>query len=145
MNKRKCSNCKKIKPEEEFAWRSKVKGTRSYSCKECMKAASKASYRKNRDHYVTNRVKRTRGLSKFNSRLIQRYKRLKGCCVCGYNKCTDALDLHHLDATTKDKMVSKLYRETTKRLKIEVRKCVVVCATCHREIHAGVAQLELRR
>ena len=30
------------------------------------------------------------------------------CCICGYNKCPSALDLHHIDPDTKEFNVSNL-------------------------------------
>ena len=57
------------------------------------------------------------------------------CEKCGYNKCIDALDFHHLDPKEKDFNVGgKSFN--LERLKKEVDKCVLVCANCHREIHA---------
>ena len=59
------------------------------------------------------------------------------CCKCGYNKCLDALDLHHLNPTEKDfnlsdRNLSLDWNEITP----ELDKCILVCANCHREIHA---------
>jgi 5-methylcytosine-specific restriction endonuclease McrA len=67
-----------------------------------------------------------------------------GCCIlCGYNRCSDALDLHHLDAKTKEFGISSggLTRSWTK-VAAEADKCILVCANCHREIHAGAVQPE---
>lgn len=63
------------------------------------------------------------------------------CELCGYEKCIDALDLHHKDATTKDFGISSsgLTRSWEKN-KAEADKCVLLCANCHREIHAGYKQ-----
>ena len=63
------------------------------------------------------------------------------CVACGYNRCSSALDFHHLDEKTKKFGISQdgLTRswEKTKR---ELKKCILVCANCHREIHAGQLQ-----
>lgn len=58
-----------------------------------------------------------------------------GCVLCGYNKCLSALEFHHID---RNKEFGVSYsRESIPRIKNEISKCVVVCANCHREIHAG--------
>jgi hypothetical protein len=60
------------------------------------------------------------------------------CIFCGYNKCADALDLHHVDASQKEFGISSggLTRAWSKVI-AEADKCILVCANCHREIHAG--------
>jgi hypothetical protein len=64
------------------------------------------------------------------------------CVVCGYSKCIWALDLHHRDETEKEFGLSaRGMTRSWEKIKQEADKCVVLCANCHREIHAGVAQL----
>jgi DNA-binding CsgD family transcriptional regulator len=56
------------------------------------------------------------------------------CEKCGYDKCTDALEFHHLDPNEKDFTISgKSW--SFDRLKKEVEKCILVCSNCHKEIH----------
>ena len=62
------------------------------------------------------------------------------CGECGYDKCTEALELHHLDPDKKEFSFGSI-RANPKRwenIVDELRKCVVLCANCHREYHAGV-------
>ncbi len=63
------------------------------------------------------------------------------CELCRYNNCIDALDLHHRNPKLKDFGISSsgLTRAWEKN-KIEADKCVLLCANCHREIHAGYKQ-----
>ena len=67
---------------------------------------------------------------------IRDYKLFKGCSVCGYNKCSAALDFHH--EGEKELNISKAIanRRSLKIIKEEMEKCVVLCANCHREIHS---------
>lgn len=59
-----------------------------------------------------------------------------GCCVrCGYNKCIAALELHHLDPTTKEFSWTELRKQAKAAILRELAKCILVCANCHREIH----------
>ena len=64
------------------------------------------------------------------------------CMVCGYKRYSGALDFHHVDHTKKDFGLS--VRGLTRswgKIKKEIEKCALVCANCHREIHAGITQL----
>ncbi|MFA5133707.1 MAG: HNH endonuclease signature motif containing protein [Patescibacteria group bacterium] len=66
----------------------------------------------------------------------------KKCAICGYSKCVKALDLHHISPTEKDFGISeKGYTRSWERVKIELDKCIMLCANCHREIHEGITQL----
>ena len=67
---------------------------------------------------------------------ITKYKLKKGCKICSYNKCPDALEFHHLD---KDKKifgisVQHFYYSWKKILK-EIKKCILLCSNCHKELH----------
>ena len=65
--------------------------------------------------------------------LIQRYKRMKGCVDCGYNKHPEALDLDHLPQYEKKFNISgNRLKASKKKIKSELAKCEVVCANCHR-------------
>ena len=57
------------------------------------------------------------------------------CIRCGYNKCLNALQFHHLNPKEKDFNLSKSTKPF-EELKKEVDKCILVCANCHAEIHA---------
>jgi predicted HNH restriction endonuclease len=56
------------------------------------------------------------------------------CSICGYDKCSAALDFHHLNPLEKESK-NDLRNLSWDRLKIELDKCILVCANCHREIH----------
>lgn len=56
------------------------------------------------------------------------------CQCCGYDRCMEALEFHHLDPTQKDVSISGKSWSIVK-LGSEIQKCIMVCACCHREIH----------
>lgn len=61
------------------------------------------------------------------------------CEKCGYNKCVDALEFHHIDPTKKDFGIgSDGYTKSWEKVKLELDKCIMVCANCHREIHSNL-------
>ena len=62
------------------------------------------------------------------------------CQCCGYNKCIDALEFHHLDKKEKDFTISgKSW--SFEKIKKETDKCILVCSNCHKEIHAGLIEI----
>lgn len=64
------------------------------------------------------------------------------CMLCGYDRCIWALDLHHIDADTKTFSLSVTgLTRSWEKIKKEADKCVLLCANCHREVHAGFVQL----
>lgn len=61
------------------------------------------------------------------------------CCICGFNNYPEALEFHHVHPEEKEfglTASNAITRALDKQL-IELRKCILVCANCHRGIHAG--------
>lgn len=54
--------------------------------------------------------------------------------------CVDVYDFHHLDPTQKDFQIGKK-NWSFEKIKSELDKCVLVCAVCHRKIHAKKSAL----
>ena len=64
------------------------------------------------------------------------------CKNCGYNKCKNALEFHHLDKTEKSFAISqKGHTRSWEVVKKELDKCVMLCSNCHKELHAGLFEL----
>jgi predicted HNH restriction endonuclease len=58
------------------------------------------------------------------------------CQICGYDRCIEALEFHHLDSNGKDFGISdRGYTRSWEKIKKELDKCLLLCANCHREIH----------
>ena len=83
-----------------------------------------------------------RKVVEWRRRVKQQLVEYKGgeCRVCGYNKCVEALDFHHIDESTKEFGLSGSTK-SFERQKAESDKCVLLCSNCHRELHAGVLTL----
>ena len=64
-----------------------------------------------------------------------------GCCKCGYNKCIDALEFHHLNPEEKEITLSNRGHYSIEDMMAEAEKCIILCANCHREIHASKDRL----
>lgn len=161
MKTKKCTNCTKEKELKDFYTkkRSKVRknGTVHHwighyaRCKVCTDKLNKESrpkytdwykeYRKankekikekSKHHYVQNNLEWIR--------LISTEKNLE-CERCGYSKTWAGLDFHHKDPREKETTIHKIMKgsvptqEKWEEMKKELKKCQVLCATCHREEH----------
>ena len=66
------------------------------------------------------------------------------CQICRYNTFIGAMEFHHLDPGKKD---ADAFFTTFKRigqwtkLCTELKKCILLCGCCHREVHAGVTSI----
>lgn len=72
-------------------------------------------------------------------------ERLGGSCqICGYMRCQNALHFHHIDASRKKFTISDAVRKkfTQEEINEEIQKCILVCANCHAEIHAGLVKAD---
>jgi hypothetical protein len=94
-----------------------------------------------REYYKTHKQqyfdKAARYKKEIKEWFYSEYQDILFCSECGEkNRC--CLDFHHLDPSKKDKGMSQLLRMgSKKRIIEEVKKCVVVCANCHRKIHCN--------
>lgn len=68
-------------------------------------------------------------------------KRGGKCERCGYNRCIKALEFHHLDPTQKDFTISNDHFKLKDAIE-ESKKCILVCANCHRELHDNLWSVE---
>jgi hypothetical protein len=92
-----------------------------------------AEYDKN--YYIknNNRLKKQRK-EQYNKdkQYIRDYKLSNGCAICGYNKYADVLDFHHEG----DKEFNISLQRNINKIKEEMKKCIILCSNCHRELHA---------
>jgi hypothetical protein len=62
-----------------------------------------------------------------------------GCCkICGYNKTPWAMEFHHRNPEEKEFSIGSSIVRCLRKLFEESKKCVLLCANCHREYHAGL-------
>lgn len=111
-----CVKCKVTKSISEFYSRNDGKYKVFNWCKECASRIGKGRTRK----------KKTEMLELSGGK----------CTKCGYNKCYGALEFHHTNPKEKE-IITSLIRLPMHQLKQELKKCVLLCANCHREEHHG--------
>ena len=84
--------------------------------------------------------KRKRMLRDFYTGVLNRFKYLKGCNICKNENRASSLQFHHRNREDKVCNVSEMWRTSKpqwQKIKKEVRKCDVVCYTCHNIITMG--------
>ncbi len=145
--------------------KSKKDGYRSYciECNKDYNRAyyykNKERYKENRKAYYLKNKERLNKLSKAyrkknaekirkaklkiinkHKKLINRYKTFKGCKICGI-KDSVILQFHHINSNDKKIKISELIglhltmKTFKKKLKEELRKCIIICANCHLKLH----------
>jgi hypothetical protein len=85
-----------------------------------------------------NRAKKQASNDKWRDKQIEWFREYKTTLKC--SRCPESdsccLDFHHKNPKIKDGPVSVLAsRWSTKRLLTEIKKCIVLCANCHRKLH----------
>lgn len=130
---KRCPQCEEWKPAtaEFFHRRGMSSDGLKARCKECSYAYKTA----HRDAFLErNRVAAKARAIKKKKRLVEY---LGGeCAICGYNKCLAAFDFHHINAEEKSFGVGPLLPgKKFEALLKEVKKCMLLCANCHRELH----------
>lgn len=110
---------------KEFNLSGKQGGQNRQFCFDCMPEGLE---RKERDN-----LRRKLVLKKVSDQKIQ-----MGCSKCGYNRCAQALEWHHdnddKNFTPADKVRDGNVKSFT-AYQEEIKKCILLCANCHREAH----------
>lgn len=128
-----CNTCKTEKDESEFFLRDKKTGRLRCMCRDCKRVADRNFYEKSEQRREKMRVTASYASQKVRE-FLRRYKRLLKCSRCGDSR-DYVLDFHHI----RDKIytISQLASKgvSLKTAKDEIRKCIPLCANCHRELH----------
>jgi len=98
--------------------------------------AEKRKYADRRDYLI-------KAVSSRRKKLRETAIKYKGgkCAICGYKKCIQALDFHHLSGNKDFGISEKGMTKSWEKIKKEIDKCILVCANCHRELHNSITQL----
>lgn len=129
---RSCPKCGQTKPIADYLT---ANGDKMYSrCHPCRTKDQREQRAKARHKRLSTR--------NVKSMLLQQYG--SKCERCGYNEFESALDFHHKNPRDKDSSVSRLIsiyakhqtENNTDQLQAEISKCIILCANCHRALHA---------
>lgn len=142
METKVCCKCKRELPVDNFSFKNKEKGTRHSLCLDCEKQYKRDWYYRHYKEKETREkfLKRNREYMARVNDMINQHK--TSCLICGEdNKC--CLDFHHLDPNLKEGAIASIKgRVSSEEIQAEINKCVVLCANCHRKVHAGYINLK---
>jgi len=103
-----------------------------YNNKEKCAERRKEWYERTRD--VRNNKQRVKN----NERKQQAVEYKGGVCFkCGLSYPPAVFEFHHTDPSNKDKDLTRYKQLKWDRMQIELDKCILLCANCHRLTHHG--------
>lgn len=133
---KKCSKCKETKELSSFNKHSARKDGLQTFCRDCERMRKKKYYQEHPEKFLKyNQKKRQRAKTWLNG-----YKASHPCVVCG-ESCIPCLDFHHIHDKVSGIGAILCEQRSIPKLAEEIKKCVVLCANCHRKLHAGLIQL----
>lgn len=129
-----CTKCGHEKEEVEFFMKNKAKGILHSNCKDCKREIDRVSYKSNSKGRKEKVRKNASSRAKELRLYIENYRKSCSCKKCGDVRYY-VLDFHHLTDKKYNicAMASKGVSQET--LDTELKKCIVLCANCHRELH----------
>jgi hypothetical protein len=130
---RKCTICKKHYPSTlDYFGKHKGNdlGLDTY-CKVCRRERNRKNYYKSKEKWNKTHNKTKEAKKQF---IIEHKEKSKGCVKCGENRI-HLLDFHHIDPNTKSFQIGQGESKGWKKLKEEIRKCIILCSNCHRDFH----------
>lgn len=131
-----CIKCKSEKPLSEFAFKCKADNIYHHSCKQCHRKYSAQHYCDNKEHYIAKSGRNRKLYYAKNRQFVDEFKSSKGCLYCNESDPT-CLDFHHYKDKKEYCISRKIAECSLETLMLEINKCHVLCANCHRKFHAG--------
>jgi len=125
---KKCSKCKKQKSEIEF---SKCGKTLQRYCKACNRQAQQ-SWRQTKTGKSSTKTTKKK-MQEQSRRFIARLLNKSSCALCGFSNPL-VLQFDHVNPSDKSHEIGKLIKlksTSIASLKLELRKCRILCANCH--------------
>jgi transcription elongation factor Elf1 len=129
-----CLRCGEIKELTEFARDRKRKDGLQAYCNICHRKEARDTYRANPEPYKRRAATHRDRLRAYLMKVADEIRTEYGCAFCG-ERTTCILDFHHHE--TPGEPVARTTSKSLTAFRREVNRCVVVCANCHRKIHAG--------
>ena len=113
--------------------------------KKCILLCAKCHAEEHYNEEINSTTRLSKGV--MNWRLRTKKKAIKclggKCRVCAYNKCPGALDFHHVNPSEKKFQIADALRnpKSWDKIKIELKKCILLCNICHIEYHEGIIDI----
>lgn len=126
-----CRRCGQIRPESEFNFKNRVRGTRQPYCRSSSRAQVRQHYRANLEYYAAKRRKRGRELYQDQRRRVLDYLAAHPCVDCGEADIV-CLEFDHVRGVKRFSVAAMIGDYAWEAIEAEIAKCVVRCANCHR-------------
>ena len=126
-----CQRCHEILPAAAFAWRSKEGGSRQPWCRSCHNAHKRMTYGLNHSREIARTAVRRRRLISENAPRLREYLADHPCVDCGESDPV-LLEFDHLRDKRADVTQLLWSGFLWSQIEIEIAKCEVRCANCHR-------------
>lgn len=75
---------------------------------------------------------------------LAQIKERRGCWLCEWDEFAAGIDFHHVRGP-KVGTISEMVRYPYEDIVKELRKCVCLCAICHRGVHSGDVDMVMRK
>lgn len=131
MERKRCPNCRRTKPVEEFNWKSRSEGKHQVRCRDCTKAQLKSHYRRNLGYYIQKALRRNREVYEQQKLLLLAYLADHPCVDCGEAEVV-CLEFDHVRGEKRGNIAKMLGDYPWATIEAEIAKCDVRCANCHR-------------
>ena len=130
---KKCSKCQRELPVSMFRWKNKSLGKLHSQCKDCEKQSEKLRYAESKNRQEKDL--QTTLLQKEKNLFIVNKAKERGCQKCG-EKRPYLMEFHHRNPDEKANTIAHMIKSSSQeKLILELNKCIVLCANCHREFH----------
>lgn len=133
MSMKTCTKCQNPQDISQFNYKNREKELLQAHCKNCSRANVRSHYERNKEYYTSKA--RTRNLTirqEIQTRLLT-YLSTHACVDCGESDPV-VLDFDHIDGEKKSANIADMLknRRSWSRIELEITKCTVRCANCHR-------------
>lgn len=134
MDEKRCTKCGEVKGIQDFYIDRTKSRSKSSQCKSCINKTQSiyrrtSQYKARVNGYTATRRKKTK------ERLIK--ERGGKCEKCGETFDISCFDFHHQKQREKDYPIGQMLTWGNLKLQEELKKCIMVCANCHRILHKG--------
>lgn len=127
---RECIRCHQSQTLEQFIVRNKRTGNRATVCRKCRAKLHNAWYHRTKHEKIELRNRYKNISHQRSMQIVVNYLKIHPCVDCG-EKDILVLEFDHI--RDKENVISKMVRSSSRRkLLLEIQKCEIRCANCHR-------------
>lgn len=133
---KKCSRCDILKSEEEFSKKKDTKDKLKSCCKVCDNIYYQKFYTKNKEKLKQLSRENSQIKGELNKENKKAYLMTHPCVDCG-NSDVRVLEFHHHNDDKSFTIARKIRSQCRwETILLEINKCIVLCANCHRIRHS---------